>query len=83
MHKYFPDGNCNTSYDEFIEYMKGFNEPVDDHMGATFEGELSGRVTSFFKRPREGSFFLILGGNLYHSPGDSVLIRLKRGKNRS
>jgi hypothetical protein len=35
MHKYFPDGNCNASYDEFLEYMKGINEPIADHMGAT------------------------------------------------
>jgi hypothetical protein len=47
MHKYFPDGNRYASYDEFIEYMKGFNEPVDDHMGATFTMEIKDTLMIF------------------------------------
>jgi hypothetical protein len=34
-HKFFPEGQGFASYDEFIEYMRGINEPIADHMGAT------------------------------------------------
>jgi hypothetical protein len=34
-HKYFPDGSPFVSYSEFLELIKGLNEPIADHMGGT------------------------------------------------
>mgnify|MGYP001560046469 CR=1 FL=1 len=34
-HKFFPEGQGFASYDEFLDYMRGINEPIADHMGAT------------------------------------------------
>lgn len=34
-HQYFPDGQSLVSFDEFLEFSKGINEPIADHMGAT------------------------------------------------
>jgi hypothetical protein len=34
-HKYFPDGNPFASYNEFLEMIRGLNEPIANHMGAT------------------------------------------------
>jgi hypothetical protein len=39
-HKYLPDGNPYASFNEVFECMKGANEPIADHMGATFRMEL-------------------------------------------
>jgi hypothetical protein len=40
MHKYFPEGNPYTSFDEVFEFMKGVNEPIADHMGAIVKAEV-------------------------------------------
>ena len=35
----FPDGNGFASYDECVEFLKGINDPIADHMGATIKIE--------------------------------------------
>ena len=37
--KLFPEGNGFASYDECVEFMKGINDPIADHMGATIKIE--------------------------------------------
>jgi len=46
-HKYIPDGNPYASYNEFLEYMNGLNEPIANHMGATFTTEIKDTLLIF------------------------------------
>jgi hypothetical protein len=50
-HKYLPDGNPYGSYSEFLEFMKGVNEPIANYMGATFKSEIKDTLLIFtFKK---------------------------------
>ena len=40
MHKYFPEGNPYANFNEVLEFMKGINEPIANHMGATMKTEV-------------------------------------------
>jgi hypothetical protein len=46
-HKYLPDGNPYASYTEFLEYMKGVNEPIANRMGATIVTEIKDTLLIF------------------------------------
>jgi hypothetical protein len=38
-HKYFPEGSPFASYSEFLEFIKGLNEPIANYMGGTMTME--------------------------------------------
>ena len=50
-HNYFPEGNPFASYNEFLELVKGLNESIANHMGATVTMENQGNQLIFtFRR---------------------------------
>jgi len=51
-HKYFPVESPFASYNDFLEFVKGLNEPIANHMGAitTMEGKDNQLIFTFRRK---------------------------------
>jgi len=52
LHRYFPEGNGYSTYNEFIEYFRGIGDPIADHMGAKVKIELIDTLIVFTMRKK-------------------------------